>query len=157
MLAMYVLHFSYLALRAFGELRAMNFLDARLKFHAASLGLVLILTISIVAKRYGSGVLEDNLVARVYTSYESEGHFLAFYTVLNCYIYLLAYVYSPTSTQAIQSRNNVMRDNPAFSMINESDEETEAMLQPTKEELEMEQKRAASQPALVNLGHDDSD
>ena len=49
--------------------------------------------------RYGSGMLEDNLVARVYTSYETEGHFLAFYTVLNCYIYLLAYVYSPTSTQ----------------------------------------------------------
>ena len=51
MLAMYVLYFVYLALRAFGELRAMNFLDARLKFHAASLTLVLILTISIVAKR----------------------------------------------------------------------------------------------------------
>ena len=49
--------------------------------------------------RYGSGMLEDNLVARVYTSYETEGHFLAFYTVLNCYVYLLAYVYSPTSTQ----------------------------------------------------------
>ena len=44
-------------------------------------------------------MLEDNLVARVYTSYETEGHFLAFYTVLNCYVYLLAYVYSPTSTQ----------------------------------------------------------
>ena len=51
MLAMYVVYFLYLALRAFGELRAMNFLDARLKFHAASLSLVLVLTISIVAKR----------------------------------------------------------------------------------------------------------
>ena len=51
MLAMYLVYFSYLALRAFGELRAMNFLDARLKFHAASLALVLILTVSIVAKR----------------------------------------------------------------------------------------------------------
>ena len=101
--------------------------------------------------RYGSGMLEDNLVARVYTSYETEGHFLAFYTVLNCYVYLLAYVYSPTSAQA-KDNTHVMRDNPAFSMINESDEETEAMLQP---EQDSQQDKRQQQPALVNLGHDD--
>jgi len=172
MLAMYVLYFVYLALRAFGELRAMNFLDARLKFHAASLTLVLILTISIVAKRYGSGMLEDNLVARVYTSYETEGHFLAFYTVLNCYVYLLAYVYSPTSTQAKDT--HVMRDNPAFSMVHESDEETEAMLQQPDSDTSHEllhhghgnnksrkqnhgglTKQQQHPPSLVNLGNDD--
>lgn len=96
-------------------------------------------------------MLEDNLVARVYTSYETEGHFLAFYTVLNCYVYLLAYVYSPTSAQA-KDNTHVMRDNPAFSMINESDEETEAMLQP---EQDSQQDKRQQQPALVNLGHDD--
>ena len=47
------------------------------------------LTLSIVASRYGSGVLEDNFVARIYTSYDSGGQFLALYTVLNCYIYVL--------------------------------------------------------------------
>ncbi len=36
---------------------------------------------------------------QVYTSYQSEYHFLAFYTVLNCYVYLLAYMYAPTSAQ----------------------------------------------------------
>jgi hypothetical protein len=158
MLAMYVVYFLYLALRAFGELRAMNFLDARLKFHAASLTLVIILTVFIVARRYGSGILEDNLVARIYTSYENEGHFLALYTCLNCYIYLLAYVYSPSASQA-KDNNHVMRDNPAFSMINESDEETEAMLQPDPE-TEIEQKKITEKnnrrpAALVNLGHDD--
>lgn len=101
---------------------------------------------------YGSGMLEDNLVARVYTSYETEGHFLAFYTVLNCYVYLLAYVYSPTSRQAKDGNQHVMRDNPAFSMINESDEETEAMLQP---EDNKNSTKKQHQPALVNLGHDD--
>ena len=40
-----------------------------------------------------------NLRSRLYTSYTSEGQFLAFYTVLNCYIYVMAYVYSPTSAQ----------------------------------------------------------
>jgi hypothetical protein len=47
------------------------------------------LTLSIVASRYGSGVLEDNFVARIYTSYDSGGQFLALYTVLNCYVYVL--------------------------------------------------------------------
>ena len=101
--------------------------------------------------RYGSGVLEDNLVARVYTSYETEGHFLAFYTVLNCYIYLLAYVYSPSPSQAKET--HVMRDNPTFSMITESDEETEAMLPPDQSE----DSEKSSRKPLVNLGHDESD
>ena len=108
--------------------------------------------------RYGSGMLEDNLVARVYTSYETEGHFLAFYTVLNCYVYLLAYVYSPTAMQAKET-HHVMRDNPAFSMINESDEETEAMLPEAADHLQSESvKKKNSAAALVNIGHgDDSD
>ena len=66
---------------------------------SSSTTIQIILIYVLFSPRYGSGVLEDNLVARVYTSYETEGHFLAFYTVLNCYIYLLAYVYSPSSTQ----------------------------------------------------------
>ena len=112
--------------------------------------------------------MEDNFVARIYTSYDSEGqflgrdiifvyfnvqknnfvestlmkllpfHFKAFHTVLNCYVYVLAYVYSPTSTQL--KSNRLMKDNPAFSMVNESDEdeddmeddsETGAMLRPS--------------------------
>ena len=65
-------------------------------------------------------------------------HFKAFYTVLNCYVYVLAYVYSPTSTQL--KSNRLMKDNPTFSMVNESDEddddmeddsETGAMLRPS--------------------------
>ena len=63
----------------------MNFLDSRLKFHATSLLVALFLTLSIVLSRYGYGTLEDNLVAQLYTSYDSEAQFLAFYTVINCY------------------------------------------------------------------------
>ena len=67
-------------------------------------------------------------------------HFKAFYTVLNCYVYVLAYVYSPTSTQL--KSNRLMKDNPTFSMVNESDEddedleddsETGAMLRPSSD------------------------
>ncbi len=51
MLAMYVVYFLYLALRAFGELRAMNFLDSRLKFHATTLFFVVLLTLGIISYR----------------------------------------------------------------------------------------------------------
>jgi len=51
------------------------------------------LTLSIVASRYGSGILEDNFVARIYTSYDSGGQFLALYTVLNCYVYVLVFMF----------------------------------------------------------------
>ncbi len=127
-LSVYVVYLLYLAVRAFGELRSINLVDARLKFHACSLLVVLLLTLSIVFNRYGSGVLEDNFVARLYTSYDSEAQFLALYTVLNCYVYVLAYVYAPTNAQTRE--NHLLRDNPAFSMINESDDddETGAML-----------------------------
>ena len=43
--------------------------------------------------------------------------------MLNCYVYVLAYVYSPTSTQL--KSNRLVKDNPAFSMVNESDEDDE--------------------------------
>lgn len=109
----------------------MNFLDSRLKFHASSLLVVLCLTMSIIFNRYGSGVLEDNFIARLYTSYENEGQFLAFYTVLNCYVFVLVYVYTPTMSQTRE--NHLLKDNPAFSMINESDDETEAMLIPAED------------------------
>ena len=41
---------------------------------------------------------------------------------------MLAYVYSPTSAQTRDHASHLLKDNPAFSMINESDDETEAML-----------------------------
>jgi len=47
------------------------------------------LILSIIASRYGSGILEDNFIARIYTSYDSGSQFLALYAVLNCYIYVL--------------------------------------------------------------------
>ena len=154
LLALYTVYLIYLALRAFGELRSMNFLDARLKFHASSLLIVLCLTMSIVFNRYGSGVLEDNFIARIYTSYNSEHQFLAFYTVLNCYIYVLSYVYAPTLGQS--KENHLLRDNPTLSMINESDDETEAMLGPDMKEHEesKSQTQINSRRPLI-LGHDD--
>ena len=49
---------------------------------------------------------------------------------------MLAYVYSPTSAQTRDHASHLLKDNPAFSMINESDDETEAMLVKVEEENE---------------------
>ena len=147
LLTLFSVYLGYLCLRAFGELRSMNYLDARLKFHASSMSLSAFLAISIVFSRFGYNLFLDNFVVRIYTSYESEGQFLAFYTILNSYIFVLAFVYAPTHTQV--SNSHLLKDNPSFSMINESDEEeAEAMLN--------EKKDKDLRKPLV-LGHDDSD
>ena len=46
-----------------------------------------------------------------------------------------------------------MRDNPAFSMVNESDDESEAMLLPKDDDTESV--NAGGQPRGLALGHDD--
>jgi len=53
LLGAYVTYLLYLALRAFGELRAMNFIESRLKFHAFTLAVSLGLVVSIMLNRYG--------------------------------------------------------------------------------------------------------
>ncbi len=137
--------------------RSMNFIDARLKFHCASLFLTLLLALAITTERYGRGLLEDNLIARIYTSYQSEYHFLAFYTVMNCYILALAYMYTPTRAQ--KREKHLLKDNPSFSMINESDDEDETDIMLTEEMKRRTQHPTdvaeTNQSRLPLLGHDD--
>ena len=82
-------------LQAFTELRSMQFIQTRLKFIVCFMGVIILLCTSIVYSKFGFGVLEDNFVARLYTDYASVTHFLAFYALLNLYIYLMVYVYTP--------------------------------------------------------------
>lgn len=73
-------------------------------------------------------------------SYKSSAHFMCFYGMINFYIFTMAYVYSPITTMNgefdnyihLFSINNsyliailepLRKDNPAFSMINDSDED----------------------------------
>ena len=57
------------------------------------MGVIILLATSIVYSKFGFGILEDNFVARLYTDYASVTHFLAFYALLNLYIYLMIYAY----------------------------------------------------------------
>ena len=68
----------------------------RLKFVTLLMGVVVCVGITITVLRFGVGVLEDNFVAQLSTHYESSAQFMAFYGLLNLYIFTMAYVYSPS-------------------------------------------------------------
>ncbi|OWK01912.1 hypothetical protein Celaphus_00019141 [Cervus elaphus hippelaphus] len=50
----------------------------------------------------------------------SPTEFLSFYGLLNFYLYTLAFVYSPSKNALYESQ---LKDNPAFSMLNDSDDD----------------------------------
>jgi hypothetical protein len=120
--AMYLLYLALLILRAYSELRSMPFFDKRLKFLTIFMLFVMTITITVTISRFGFGILEDNFVASLNTTYHSSSHFMSFYGLLNFYIYTCAYVYSPTQ-KPVHEQTKVLKDNPAFSMINSEDEE----------------------------------
>uniref|UniRef100_A0A667GDV4 Transmembrane protein 181 n=1 Tax=Lynx canadensis TaxID=61383 RepID=A0A667GDV4_LYNCA len=82
-------------------------------------------SIVILYLRFGAQVLQDNFVAELSTHYQnyilSRGaEFLSFYGLLNFYLYTLAFVYSPSKNALYESQ---LKDNPAFSMLNDSDDD----------------------------------
>ncbi|KAM8791860.1 transmembrane protein 181 [Rhynchonycteris naso] len=138
--AAYVLYLLFLVVRACSELRHMPYVDLRLKFLTALTFAVLVISIIILYLRFGAQVLQDNFVAELSTHYQnyilfvgrhqtsgmpfrwsvSPAEFLSFYGLLNFYLYTLAFVYSPSKTALYESQ---LKDNPAFSMLNDSDDD----------------------------------
>uniref|UniRef100_A0A8C9AJV5 Transmembrane protein 181 n=1 Tax=Prolemur simus TaxID=1328070 RepID=A0A8C9AJV5_PROSS len=106
--AVYILYLLFLIVRACSELRHMPYVDLRLKFLTALTFVVLVISIVILYLRFGAQVLQDNFV------------FLSFYGLLNFYLYTLAFVYSPSKNALYESQ---LKDNPAFSMLNDSDDD----------------------------------
>ncbi|XP_054110560.1 transmembrane protein 181 isoform X9 [Callithrix jacchus] len=118
--AMYVLYLLFLVVRACSELRHMPYVDLRLKFLTALTFVVLVISIVILYLRFGAQVLQDNFVAELSTHYQNSAEFLSFYGLLNFYLYTLAFVYSPSKNALYESQ---LKDNPAFSMLNDSDDD----------------------------------
>ena len=98
---LYTKYAVYLLIKAFIELRSMQFIQTRLRFIAGFMGIIIILCISIVYAKFGFGVLEDNFVSRLYTSYDSATQFISFYALLNLYIYMMVYVYTPSAGREV--------------------------------------------------------
>ncbi|XP_041355205.1 transmembrane protein 181-like isoform X2 [Gigantopelta aegis] len=117
---LYLLYLAYLLIRAYAELRSMPYFDLRLKFMTALMLIVLSISIAITILRFGSGVLHDNFVAEMSTNYENSAEFVSFYGLLNFYMYTMAFVYSPSKNAMYETH---FKDNPALSMLNDSDEE----------------------------------
>ncbi|XP_069190430.1 transmembrane protein 181 isoform X3 [Procambarus clarkii] len=119
--SLYMLYLVYLIITAYSELRAMPYFDLRLRFMTLLMFIVLCVTITITVLRFGVGMLEDNFVAQLSTHYDSSAQFMAFYGLLNLYLFTMAYVYSPSERALMET--HIMKDNPAFSMVNDSDED----------------------------------
>ncbi|XP_035378550.1 transmembrane protein 181 isoform X1 [Electrophorus electricus] len=120
LVAMYVLYLGFLLLRAWSELKNMPYSDLRLKFLTALTFLVLIISMIILYLRFGSKALQDNFVAELSIHYQNSAEFVSFYGLLNFYLYTLAFIYSPSKNTLYDSQ---LKDNPAFSMLNDSDDE----------------------------------
>ncbi|XP_053566818.1 transmembrane protein 181 isoform X2 [Bombina bombina] len=118
--SMYILYLLFLIIRACSELRNMPYVDLRLKFLTALTFVVLIISIVILYLRFGAKALQDNFVAELSTHYQNSAEFLSFYGLLNFYLYTLAFVYSPSKNALYESQ---LKDNPAFSMLNDSDDD----------------------------------
>ena len=67
----------------------------RLKFLTLLMLIVLAISLTVTILRFGVGILEDNFVAELSTNYKSSAQFMCFYSLLNFYLYTMAYVYSP--------------------------------------------------------------
>ncbi|CAH2251454.1 transmembrane 181 isoform X1 [Pelobates cultripes] len=118
--SMYVLYLLFLIIRACTELRNMPYVDLRLKFLTTLTFVVLIISIAILYLRFGAQALQDTFVAELSTHYQNSAEFLSFYGLLNFYLYTLAFVYSPSKNALYESQ---LKDNPAFSMLNDSDDD----------------------------------
>ncbi|KAG7460838.1 hypothetical protein MATL_G00203150 [Megalops atlanticus] len=103
---LYVLYLIFLIVRACSELKNMPYSDLRLKFLTALTFVVLIISMVILYLRFGAKYV--------------PAEFLSFYGLLNFYLYTLAFVYSPSKNALYDSQ---LKDNPAFSMLNDSDDE----------------------------------
>jgi hypothetical protein len=83
--------------------------------------IVLTISIAITVLRFGRSSLQPTFFSGLTTLYNNSTEFLAFYGLLNFYMFTMAFVYSPAKNALIDS---YFQDNPRISMIDESDDET---------------------------------
>ncbi|XP_014213991.1 transmembrane protein 181 [Copidosoma floridanum] len=119
----YLVYLLLLMVRAYSELRSMPYFDQRLRFMTLFVAIVIGTSALITARQFGAGVLEDSFVSRLSTHYKTSAQFMALYGLLNFYLYTMTYVYAPGAQQVYGQHSSITKDNPSFSMINDSDED----------------------------------
>ncbi|KAK1789475.1 hypothetical protein P4O66_015389 [Electrophorus voltai] len=117
--------------------------DLRLKFLTALTFLVLIISQAKI----------------LLLNYSLPAEFVSFYGLLNFYLYTLAFIYSPSKNTLYDSQ---LKDNPAFSMLNDSDDEVIYGLipdenQPHQVELSKEELQRIIAEAKEELSNEDDE
>lgn len=93
-----MIYLMFLMFSAYSDLRSMQYFDMRLKFLSLLMVFVMLVTLISTLSRFGGiGIVEDNFVGQLATSYKSSAHFMCFYGMINFYVITMSYVYSVTS------------------------------------------------------------
>ncbi|XP_063724710.1 transmembrane protein 181-like isoform X2 [Symsagittifera roscoffensis] len=121
-LGVYVLYLLFLIIRAWTELTSLPYFDVRLKFLTILTFIIIIACCSLLFIRYGLRMTDGEAFGGgIMSRYSNAAEFLSLYSILNFYVYTLAFVYSPAKNAYTDGH---FRDNPAFSMLNdESDDD----------------------------------
>lgn len=122
---LYLLFLLFLIIRACAELRNTPYFDVRIKFSIALMLVVISTLVTIGLSRFQTEPFRQSLFENFTKNYHSSIEFCAIFAIFNCYIYTLAFVYSPARNASVE---NDFGDNPTFAMLNsqsdgEDDEE----------------------------------
>ncbi|XP_063533454.1 transmembrane protein 181 [Cydia strobilella] len=117
----YFLYLLILIVKAYSDLRNMPFFDVRLRCLSIVVGTVCTITALLGAQSWGAAALQDHWASQPRVHYDTSAPFMALYGLFNFNMYILAYLFSPGGGSIHETA--ITKDNPAFSMINDSDEE----------------------------------
>lgn len=126
---LYLLYLGYLLVLGCIELHSKPYMYLRLKFLSAFTACVSIISLLVVALRYRSEIFDDNFMAPTSTKVDNSLEYVAFYGLINGYIYTLAFVYSSSSNQ--QSPEPILFHDRRFANVRNSDVNDEEMCHST--------------------------
>ncbi|PZC72294.1 hypothetical protein B5X24_HaOG211627 [Helicoverpa armigera] len=120
-ITIYFLYLLILIIKAYSDLRNMPFFDIRLRCLSIVVGTVTSIITILALQGWGPAALQDHWACQPKVHFDTSAPFMALYGLFNFYIYILAYLFSPGGGNIHETA--ITKDNPAFSMINDSDEE----------------------------------
>lgn len=120
-LTIYFLYLLILILKAYSDLRNMPYFNSRLRCTSLMLGTVVTVITILAFQGWGPAALQDHWASEPQTHFDSSAPFMAMLGLFNFKLYVLAYLFSPGGK--VVHEMTITKDNPAFSMINDSDED----------------------------------
>lgn len=119
-LIVYLLFLLYLIIRAYAELKNMPYFNLRIKFSLVLMFFVIVTCSSIAFLRIKSEPFRQSLFENFTKNYRNTIEFCAIFSIFNLYVYTLAFVYAPAKNASLDTD---YKDNPTFSILNDTDGE----------------------------------